>query len=364
MPTLSQLAFDMENLLKCKGYDPKFISKQKNISASKPLSKALKDLLPEVEGNDDGILNYTGLSVLYNTKRKVPFYAAYNIDGSNKKNKTTRPAFRPDPRIKEKLQLGFPFYDLDKTRTEFEIGHMASNNEMGRGKDGQLKAYQTFHFTNSVPQAEKLNSGIWQGLEGYITKEIETLATNKRICVFTGPLLKNNDPKYVLDESFRIPLLFFKVIVFPTSKGIYSTAFMMSHEKKMIEDEMFASGPQALGAGAFNDFPYRKVFQVNIPFLEKETGLKFSWPGVKKLVVPNVKNQVKKIKNIRDAADAKRAIKDGEPEVLLRRIQPRQKTAAKTALRKGLMPEAILSNADLTAKELKGNKFKLNIILP
>ncbi len=364
MPTLSQLAFEKENLLKCKGYDPKFISKQKNISATKPLSKKLKDQLPDVEGNEEGVLNYTGLSVLYNYKRRVPFYAAYNIDGGLKKNKTTRPAFRPDPRMDKKFQLGFDFYDLDKERTEFEIGHMASNNEMGRGKDGQLKAYQTFHFTNSVPQAEKLNSGIWQGLEGYVTKEIETLGNNKRICVFTGPLLKPNDPKYVLDEKFRIPLLFFKVIVFPTTKGIYSTAFMMSHEQKMIEDEMFASGPQALGAGAFTDFPYKKVFQVNIPFLEKETGLKFSWPGVKKLVVPNVKNQIKKIKNIRDAADAKKAIKENEPEALLRKIEPRKKTAARAALRKGLVPEALLTNADLTPKEIKHNKYKLNMILP
>lgn len=367
MPTLSELAFEKENLLKCKGYDPKFISKQKPISAQKPLSKQFKSLLPEVEGNKKGILNYTGLSVLYNKKRKVPFYAAYNIDGSGKANKTTRPAFRPDPRIKENLQLGFAFYDLDKKRTEFEIGHMASNNEMGRGKDGKLRAYQTFHFSNSVPQAEKLNSGIWQGLERYIVTEAATLKSNKRICVFTGPMLKKNDPKYIKDESFRIPLLFFKVIIFPTSKGVFSTAFMMSHEKKLITDKMFASGPQALttGAGLFDDFKYKKVFQVDISFVEKETGLKFSWQGVKKVKVPNVKNQIKKIKNIQDAAEANKAIKEGDvPESLLKKIKPKDKEAVKKSIRNGLVPEALLSNADLTPKELKRNKFKLNMVLP
>jgi len=225
MPTLNELAFAKENLLQCTGYDPKFINNNSNINAEKILSSANKQLLPVVEGNADGILHYTGMSVHYNSKRKVPFFSAYNIDGKEKANATVRPKFRTDPRMKTAQQLDFPFYDLRTDITEFEIGHMASNNEMGRGKDGKLRAYQTFHFTNSVPQAEKLNTGIWKGLETYIITEAATIKNNKRICVFTGPLLKNNDPKYLKDPSFRIPLLFFKVIVFPTTKGIFSTAF-------------------------------------------------------------------------------------------------------------------------------------------
>lgn len=367
MPTLKDLAFAKENLLKCKGYDPKFINKKSSIDVKKVLTKKQKNLLPKVEGNADGILHYTEMSVLQNAKRRVPFFAAYNIDGKGKSNKATRPKFKTDPRIKAKEQLDHPFYDLDKTRTEFEIGHMASNNEMGRGKDGKLKAFQTFHFTNSVPQAEKLNSGIWQGLEKYIITEAATIKNNKRICVFTGPLLRNNDPRYVLDPSFRIPLLFFKVVVFPTTKGLFCTAFMMSHEKKMIEQKMFASGPEALmtGEGLFNDFKYKKVFQVDISFLENETGLKFTWPGVKKVKVPNVKNQIKKIKSVGDAKEADKAIKTGGmPESLTKKIKVKDRADAIKSINKGLVPEALLSNADLTAKELKKNKFKLNMVLP
>lgn len=367
MPTLSDLAFAKENLLKCTGYKASFINTRTKVSTDKILSSKQKDLLPKVEGNDKGILNYTGMSVFYNSKRKVPFFSAYNIDGKEKANATARPKFRPDPRIKTSQQLGFEFYDLRTDLTEFEIGHMASNNEMGRGKEGQLKAYQTFHFTNSVPQAEILNTGIWKGLETYIITEAASLKDNKRICVFTGPLLKSNDPKYLEDESFKIPILFFKVVVFPTKSGLYSTAFVMSHEKRLIENKMIEVGPEALvkGKGVFDDFKYKKVFQVNISFLEKETGMKFTWPGVKKIQVPDVINQVKKIKSIKDAKEAAKAMKTGTyPEFLSKNIGSMEIKDATKAFKSGLLPESLLSDADLTSKELKSKKFKLNMVLP
>lgn len=365
MPSLADLAFLKENLLQCKGYDPKFISPAKNISAEKVIPPALKKKLPAVEGNAKGILHYTGMSVHYHKDRKVPFFSAYNIDGKLKANAAGRPKFRADPRMKAEQQLDFPFYDLRTDITEFEIGHMGSNNEMGRGKDGKLRAFQTFHFTNSVPQAEVLNTGIWKGLESYVIKEAATLKDNKRICVFTGPLLRKDDPPYLEDETFKIPLLFFKVIVFPTTKGLFSTAFMMSHEKRLIENRMIAAAPQGLEAGPFEDFPYRKVFQVDVSFLEKETGLKFTWPGVKKLKVPNVKNQVKKIKSIKNAKEAAKAIKTGSfPESLSGGMSDEERKTAVKNIKKGLLPDAFLSDADLTARELKQKKFKLNMVLP
>src|SRR5437868_12303954 len=197
MPDLKDQAFSKASLLKCKGYDPKFVKATVNVNADTVLNKTKKAQLPKkVEGNTKRILNYTALSVFYNIKRKVPFFAVYNIDGKGKDNKTSRPQFHQDPRIDTNVQLDFAFYDLRTDITEFEIGHMASNAEMGRGADGKLKAWQTFHFTNSVPQAEKLNTGIWKGLESYVIKEAANIKTNKKICVFTGPLLKDNDPKY------------------------------------------------------------------------------------------------------------------------------------------------------------------------
>jgi len=308
-------AFAKEILLKCKGYQEDFIKKNKKIGLGKILPAPAKKLLPAVEGSTQKILHYTSLSVLYNCKRKVPFVSAYNIDGSSKDANVKRASgFKGDPRISPSVQLNKKFYDLDTKRTEFEIGHMAANNEMAWGTDAQFKSFQTFHFPNSVPQAENLNTGIWKSLESYIIKEAATVKDNKRICVFTGPLLKSNDPFYIKDTSFQIPLVFFKVIVFITPKGLFSTGFMMSHEEQMKKQNMFAPRVRRPGLAEdeeevtfFDDFKFSEVFQVNITTIEKETGLNFTWSGVQPLAIAADKNKIEKIRKIKDSSDAKKA---------------------------------------------------------
>lgn len=352
MNSILHEAFSKETLFKCKGFNEFFINAETKISFESILSAKLKKNLPKVEGNKKGMLNYTNLSVLYDAHRKVPFAAAYNVDGSDKCSSVVRAStFKADPRIDVGIQLSQKgFYDLRKDIVEFEIGHMAANNEMAWGPTAQLQSYQTFHFPNSAPQASKLNTGIWKTLESYIITEAASIKNNKRICVFTGPLLRNNDPGYIKDPSFQIPLLFYKVVVFPTASGVYSTGFMMSHEQKMIEQNMFVVNPSAAGriaksiaAPEFTDFKYKKVFQVNIKYLEQQTGLKFSWKGVKSIQVPNDKNQILKIRKITDAKDA---------------------VEAEALLRMGITPKSLKSEEDLSPREVNNNSYRLNIILP
>jgi endonuclease G len=348
MNTILKKAFSKKTLLSCKGYIPTFIDQATAIAFTGILPAKFRAALPVVEGNENGILHYTNLSVLYNSNRRVPFVSAYNIDGGSKSSSVKRANnFRQDPRIDKSIQLSKKgFYDLRKDITEFEIGHMAANNEMAWGKLAQLQSYQTFHFPNSAPQAENLNTGIWKTLETYIIDESATIKDNKRICVFTGPMLRDDDPAYIKDPGFHIPLLFYKVIVFPTPKGIYSTAFMMSHEQKMKDQGMFVkpiSKAAMKAAPDFTDFIYKKVFQVNIKFLEKNTGLKFRWKGVKSIKVPNDKNQLLKIRKIKDGTDAANAEK---------------------MLRKGIAPLHLAMHEDLTPHEMKHKTYKLNIILP
>lgn len=351
MATNLKKAFDKQILLACKGYSDTFIDKNIKIDIEKIIPAAARKLLPKVEGNTKGILNYTNLSVLYNSQRKLPFFAAYNIDGSVKKA-VKRTGFKPDPRIDQQIQLSQKgFYDLRTDITEFEIGHMAANNEMAWGSDAQFQSYQTFHFPNSAPQAENLNTGIWKTLEAYIIAEAANIQDNKRICVFTGPLLRENDPLYAKDEDFKIPLLFFKIIVFATTKGLFSTGFLMSHEQRMIELGMLAKSGLVRGMReisrkaepAFTDFKYKHVFQVNINYLEEQTGLNFTWPGVKPIAVPNDKNQIKKIGKIKTAKDAEKF---------------------KSTMRGFIIPDAHLVEGDLTERDIKNKSFGLNIILP
>lgn len=348
--SLQSIAFAKETLLNANGFRTDFIDSTVSIRFDRPLPPELRKLLPDVEGNTSHHLNYSGLSVLYNADRRVPFLSAYNIDGKNKATGIKRAtAFRQDPRIDSDIQLSQEgFYNLRRDITEFEIGHMAANDEMAWGSEAQLQAYQTFHFPNSVPQAERLNTGIWKSLEGYLIREAATLKTNKRICVFTGPVLRHDDPAYIKDPGFKIPLLFYKVILFPTPKGIRSTAFLMSHEQRMIEQHMFVEDPlemfesgTGVGVKEFFDFAYRKVFQINLGLLEDLTGLDFKWRGVKRINVPGDKLQVQVIRKVRDAKDAKDA--DDVLEVA-RNVK------------------GVVQDRDLTSNEMKKKDYLLTIV--
>lgn len=316
MSTLKELAFSKEELLKCTGFSPNFINNEINLSLTSILRKKEKAVLPKVEGNKNGILQYTNLSVFYHSLRKIPFFSAYNVDGGEKKANISRSnSFQLDPRIPSELQLSQKFYSFNyedsknKTlRKVFEIGHVAAHNEMSWGKEAQLQTYRTFHFPNSFPQAELLNSGLWKSLESYLINETSAIDKNKKICVFTGPIMLPNDPFYKNDKSFQIPLLFFKVVVFSTEKGIYSTAFVMSHEKRLKELDIFEEAVDFVEktevVSEFSDFKYKKVFQVSVGLLEKATGLNFTWKGVKKLKIKDQINQLQIIKGTKNATDA------------------------------------------------------------
>jgi endonuclease G len=346
MPDLKKIAFDKNTLLACTGFSESFV-KGAELKLSRILGSSYESLLPNVEGDKKGKLKYTNLTVLYNAKRRVPFVAAYNIDGARKASGIKRANnFQADPRIDKKIQLSKEaFYDLITDRTEFEIGHMAANNEMAWGTNAQLQSYQTFHFPNSVPQAERLNTGIWKSLESYIIDESATITGKKLISVFTGPIIRSDDPPYIKDKTFKVPLLFYKVIVFPSAQGVFSTAFIISHEAKLRKDKLLVLPPGLAETvpETFQDFKFKKVFQVNIGVLEDLSGLNFSWTGVKKIKVPAQANQIKAIRKIEDSDDA---------------------AAHNLTLRTGGIPTTAIVTESLTSSEVASKKFKLNIILP
>lgn len=293
---------DIEILKSSCGYVATFIDGKTVISIDNLLTAEQRRMLPEVQGNADKLLKYTMLSIWYDKNRKLPFVAAYNIDGNLKKESVKRVEFKDDPRVSLSEQLNKTFYDLiyNSEQTEFEVGHMASHNEMSWGINRNLQAEQTFHFTNSVPQVEKLNSGLWSKLESYVIKETNE-TQNKRIAVFTGPMLTDDDPTYVKNRSFKIPLFFFKIVVFCSEGKLYSTAFVMSQLKRLrelslIDDASLLSFDKALMLPKpFSDYNHKEVFQVNIKLIENYTGMKFQWENVSRIEIPNDERKLYKI---------------------------------------------------------------------
>lgn len=318
--------FDIKILKAAKGYDATFINEKDQIGIANILSAAQKKSLPKVDGDADGILKYSMLSVLYHKKRKIPFVSAYNIDGTHKIAVPRPSSFKADDRITDNhVQLGYPFYDLVTDYTEFEIGHMASHNELSWGKAGKLQAFQTFHFVNSVPQVERLNSGLWSKLESYVIKEAADTG-NKRICVFTGPMMKDSDPTYIHDKTFQVPLFFFKLVVYAHNGKLYSTAFVMSQYKRAVELKLIPAKtkpdfkPRSLAKPEpFMDYNHKEVFQVNIELIESYTGYNFNWNNVARVKVAGDEHKLEEIaeeKSMERSRSSNPAIATGEADPL------------------------------------------------
>jgi hypothetical protein len=139
--------------------------------------------------------------------------------------------------------------------------------------------------------------------------------------------------------------------VFPTATGVYSTAFILSHEKKLLIDGMLIDkDKQVLRSTVkdeelfFADYPYKEVFQVNMSELKEVTGLNFNWPKVKQIVVPEQKRRMEIIKSVENAKGAKAVAQ------MMR--GPLGTIKMKT------------SRKDVTNKQLIKNNYLLTMILP
>ena len=207
-------------------------------------------------------LDYTHFSVAYSTSRKVPIFTAVNIDGgSAKKIKRASDQWFFDLRLPRELQLS----ESDYGHPDIDRGHMVRREDPNWGSMAVAKVanFDTFHYTNAAPQHARLNQGKtqWLGLEEYVLSNAKTYGL--KICVFTGPVLRKQDPS--LDNGVQVPEEFWKVVVAidAATKKLRTTGYVLS-QGKLIEDitESFVFGQ------------YR-TYQVPVKKIQTATGLDF-----------------------------------------------------------------------------------------
>ena len=141
-------------------------------------------------------------------------------------------------------------------------------------------AYSTFYYTNAVPQHKDLNQEIWKSLEDYIL-HTETRKKSLKVCVFTGPVLSNDDPEFVTavnGEKIKLPTIFWKVVIYPGKDGkLHRVGFLMSQKKLLTEDGIIKTVLRAKPGAfeeSFNQFDDAETYQVNISLIERLTDLK------------------------------------------------------------------------------------------
>jgi endonuclease G len=261
------------------GYLEDFLDPNQRIDFPQLNKQQLEDVAP-VDGTDDNILHYVNYSLQLSSSRRFPYYTASNIDGKLFKKAPRKDSWRRDERIDANFQWGPELYRADMS--DFDKGHMTKREDVQWGDSiafASLAADSTFYYTNAVPQHGRLNQRIWRSLEDYIL-HTEAKDNDLRICVFTGPVLSNNDPWFVTEvkgENLRIPTLFWKIVMFRRSDGkIYRVGFLMSQETLLLENGIAEQREEAVEDELFMKFKDADTYQVNVRTIERLTGLTFA----------------------------------------------------------------------------------------
>jgi endonuclease G len=222
-----------------------------------PQIDAADDILTyELNNRTNSVLPYEHFSVVMSISRRLCFFSAVNIDG-NKSRKVKRTTWRTDPRVPADAQILQEAYG---NAPKFSRGHMTRREDpiWGDVDNAAMGNADSMHVTNTVPQMQPFNAGIWLGLENYALDHARE--DKMQISVFTGPFLLPDDP--VLFDV-KIPRSFWKVIVFvhDQTSQLCATGYSMSQEDFLREEEFV--------------FGQHKTSQIPLKSIEQKAGISF-----------------------------------------------------------------------------------------
>ena len=238
------------------GYDPDFLGLRVPLPG---MSAKLKR--DAVNFGRNQTIPYTHFSVCLSASRRIARFVAWNIDGAQKVILPRR-AFKLDPRIDPKHQLGEDLYEgnvLDR-------GHIARRADVcwGPVAEADQANRDSFYFTNIAPQHERFNQserqGLWGELENLVLEQADV--QNIRVSVLGGPVFDDDD-----DIEYRgalVPRSFWKAIAYLGQDGkLRVSAFVLSQAELMHDLERL-------------DFDPFRIYQVTVSDLATRTGLDFS----------------------------------------------------------------------------------------
>lgn len=267
------------------GYDPDFLGGGHLAAPWPGVPAAIEpDLVrpSDEEGAKPFEIRYTHFGVRFSRRLRQPAMTAVNIDGRHRVPiKRADDKWFRDGRIPQELQLRKEDYaDLDIDR-----GHMVRRADpvwddtlpVGNPADevtalAQQANDDTFHYTNSAVQHGDMNSSSqrWLGLEDFILNSAETHGF--RACVFTGPVLRDEDEEEMeIGEGVIAPREFFKLVVMvdASKQRLHATAYLLSQGdliRKLLEKRNRTEGVEGFVLGAY------RTFQVSVADLADATG--------------------------------------------------------------------------------------------
>jgi endonuclease G len=228
-----------------------------------PVANDTSDLAERLDVPGKHVLEYMHFSILYSADRRCPRLTAVNIDGSRPfKIKRGDDQWFADLRIPKAVQLTSNDFPGD-----FDRGHLVRREDPNWGDEATAKTANddTFHYTNAGLQHALLNrdKNRWLGLEDYILRSAATHGF--RASVFAGPIMTDDDPVLIEDESIQVPLAYWKIVamVAADGKSLHATGYVLG------QADFVASLTESFEIGNFN------FYQVPIREIEQATGISF-----------------------------------------------------------------------------------------
>ncbi len=186
---------------------------------------------PAVLGSAGKLLPYQHFSIRLDSQRRVAAFAAANIDGAQLNRQDRVSAWVLDARVPPNWQVDSDLF----RRNELDIGHVVHLRGVQWGSDAaaQTATLDVQHFTNASPQHQDLNRRGWAQLEQGVLSYLE--ATGQRATVFTGPVLRDDDPIY---RDVQVPRSFWKIVVTDIDGELRAAGFLLNQEIDIDDGEL------------------------------------------------------------------------------------------------------------------------------
>jgi endonuclease G len=237
----------LELFADAEGYDPTFLHGV-TLSLPTPSAALRRALAPRIDAAREYLLPFQHFTTAMHAKRRLPIFAAVNIDGKRRPTggMGPRPPWSFDPRIAEEHQPDDSIFS-----NVLQRGHLAAREYVvwGAGVAERRAAdVHSFTLTNVCPQIRAFNAvQEWYQVERQVVAEAKH-SSGGRITEFVGPILRADDPTYdslrgrrsnaEWHTRIRIPLRFWKIIAWVQDGVLEHRAFVLDQS-----DELDEAGP-------------------------------------------------------------------------------------------------------------------------
>jgi endonuclease G, mitochondrial len=256
------------------GYDEDFL-RDVRVSLPKLSTKLNAAAARRGDDPDEIILPFRHFSSVMHAARRLPIYAAVNIDGALMPTgkMPRRPTWSYDPRISDEHQPDDTIFSSMVQR-----GHMAAREFVYWGEDEDEMAEadrHSFTLSNVCPQIDTFNGRReWYKLERLIVAAAEL--PKRRISCFMGPIfgrdrlyddLRSENSPANFDTGIRVPDRFWYIMVWAEANKARHRCFLLDQSDDIDAKED--------GLEVDFDAP-ATVREVKLAEVEKKSGLTFS----------------------------------------------------------------------------------------